>query len=387
MIRRRAVRLPAIISVAALAVATACGAPPTSSGGGGAGFDTAKGDTAQRLDSVYDQVGTDPDVAARREKLIELARAEGGTLTWYTAFNQTDAEDVVARFGERTGIEVRLYRAGSSTVRQRAEQEAQSGEIRADVMSLTGSDPAVAAEQGFYAELKTPVTDRLIPEAVFPTWVGDQIYPFVPAWNTDVVPPDRVPKNYVELLSNFRDGGMVLEVTDQDWFFGMVQLLKERNGMTEDAAIELIRQAAAAATPFDGHTLMTELIGAGEYQISPDNYHYRVESLIDDGAPLAWSPAIGPIIGGFGGSGIVATAQHPAAALLFMEYVMTDVQDEHWKGNGRTPTTKDTKLGILSDPAVELYLLDYAALMPDIEHWQDLYQQLVQASGKKPRDK
>lgn len=376
-----------VAAAAIVGTVAACGGAPTSGSGGGGGFDEARTEAAQRLRAVYDELGDETDVAARRAALIELAKAEGGAVTWYSAFAQNDAERVVEAFQEETGIEVRLYRAGSSTVRQRAEQESQAGSIRADVMSLSGSDPGVAAEQNYYAELDTPVTDRLVPEAVFDTWVGDQIYPFVPAWNTNRVPPDRVPTSYVDLLTDFRDGGMVLEVTDQDWFYGMVELLTTREGMTEDAAIQLIREAAAASTPFDGHTLMTELIGAGEYAISPDNYHYRVEGLIDDGAPMAWSPDIGPIVGGFGGSGIVSTVEHPAAALLFLEYIMTDVQDVHWKDNGRTPTTKDTKLGIMATPGVELLLLDYDAMMPEIEHWQNLYQELVQASGKKPVEK
>lgn len=362
----------ALLAAGSLALAACAGSPTVTSGSGG-------GKSDKKLDEVYSKLGGVNDLQSRRQKLISLAKDEGGSVTWYTAFNEDDAAALVKDFKAKTGITVRLYRAGSSTVRQRTEQEASGGGIRADVISATGSDPGILAKEGHYANLKTPITDRLIPQAVFPTWFGDQVYPFVAAWNTNAYP--TAPKDYKDLLTNFT-GGMAIEQTDADWLYGMVQLLK-KDGMTEDAALKLVGDAVKKSTPFDGHTNMTELIAAGQFKISPDNYHYRVLKTLKGGGKMAWSPKVGPIISEFGGSGIAKGAEHPAAALLLAEYLMVDNQQGQWVASQRTSTLKDAKIGVAATPDAEVYYIDYTGLIANITRYQKLFADMLAATGKK----
>lgn len=372
----------ALVAAGGLVLA-ACGGSPTATNTNKDGGSSASS-AAQKLQAVYDKVGNDTDLQSRRTALIKLAKEEGGTLTWYTAANEDDVNAIKSAFEKATGIKINLYRAGSSTVRQRVEQEAAGGGIRADVINSTGSDPGILAKEGHFAELKSPITDELIPEAVFPTWFGDQVYPFAPAWNTKAIPPAKAPKNYNDLLTNFRNGDMVVEQTDADWLFGMVELLTENEGMTEDAALKLVGDAVRASTPFDGHTAMTELLAAGQFKISPDNYHYRVLSTeAKSKGKIAWSSTIGPIISEFGGTGIANGAAHPAAALLFAEYNMVDVQQTQWVKSARTPTLKNTKIGLFADPNATAFFIDYKKLILNITRYQKLFSDMLAATGKK----
>ena len=88
--------------------------------------------TVHVLREGYVGLAGDSDLQSRRQKLIALAKKEGGSVTWYTAFNADDVAAINKDFKAKTGITVKLYRAGSSTVRQRTEQEASGGGIRAD---------------------------------------------------------------------------------------------------------------------------------------------------------------------------------------------------------------------------------------------------------------
>jgi iron(III) transport system substrate-binding protein len=370
--------IAALIAVVAVALA-ACGSPPTVSGNGET---SAVSDS--KLQQVYDDLAGANDLQARRQKLTELAKQEGGVVTWYTAFNADDVSAIVDDFKEKTGVTINVYRAGSATVRQRTEQEASGGGIRADVLSATGSDPGILAQEGHYAELKSPMLQQLIPQAVFPSWFGDQVYPFVVAWNTGAYPDGRLPKDYPDLLTNYTDG-MAIEQTDADWLYGMVALLREQNRMTEDDALKLVGEAVKRSTPFDGHTSMTELIAAGQFKIAPDNYHYRVLQTIKDGGKMAWSPKIGPIVSEFGGTGIARGAAHPAAALLLAEYLMIDNQQGQWATSQRTSTLKDAKIGVAADPSAQIYYIDYNGLIPSITRYQKLFADMLAATGKKAR--
>lgn len=369
----------ALVAAGLLALA-ACGGSPTASPDGGDNGDVAT--NVKKLDGVYDKLDGVTDLQDRREKLIDLAKDEGGSVTWYTASNEDDVRALSADFEDKTGISVKLYRAGSSTVRQRTEQEAAGGGIQADVVSATGSDPGILATEGHYAPLKSPILDQLLPQAVFPTWFGDQVYPFVPAWNTDAISESEAPTSYQDLLENYTDGGMVIEQTDADWLFGMVQYLQSDEGMTEDAALDLVRTAVESSTPFDSHTAMTELIAAGQFDISPDNYHYRVESTIEDGGNLDWDPTLGPVIAEFGGTGIAKGAQHPAAALLLSEYLMVDNQQNQWVKSDRTATLRDSGIGVRGIPGVKIYYIDYDALIKNITEYQKIFSDMLDATGK-----
>ena len=68
---------------------------------------------------------------------------------------------------------------------------------------------------------------------------------------------------------------------------------------------------------------MAQLTAAGEFDVTVNSYLHTVKELMDDGAPLAWEPAVEPLVSRADGVAIVKDAEHPAAALLFVTFCWT----------------------------------------------------------------
>ena len=272
----------------------ACGGAPTDTSSAPAddsAFAKAKQESAAKLDEVYKQLeGLTGD--ERRQKLIELAKA-GGTISWYTSLALDDAHEVADNFKKATGLEVEVYSASSDIVMQRIQAEASSGRIRADAFRLNGADLWMAATSGYFADkLESPVLDEIREGSVHGNWVEDQHYEYLPAWNTDLVVGDQVPKTYTDLLTNFRDGNLGFTIGDFDWLYGMVGLLKQE-GHSEEDAMKLLQDAARGGVPSSGHTLTATLLSAGQYKAAATTYAYRISRLVEDGAPVAFQPPLG----------------------------------------------------------------------------------------------
>ena len=95
---------------------------------------------------------------------MSAAKSEG-TVSWYTSTPVEAAQKIATLFEQETGIKVELFRSGGSAVMRRFLQEAQAGNIGADV--LTTSDPAATAalaRKGTFVEFKPKNFDK-VPDA------------------------------------------------------------------------------------------------------------------------------------------------------------------------------------------------------------------------------
>jgi iron(III) transport system substrate-binding protein len=171
-----------------------------------------------------------------------------------------------------------------------------------------------------------------------------------------------------------------MELGDVDWFATIVKgYFMEQKGMTEEETIDLFKEAAQGATFVDGHTLMTELVAAGEYSVALTPYSHRVDQYITDGAPMAWKPIVSPIVTRPEGIGLHATAEHPAAALLFIEWFLTDGQIIG-VAQERLPASTTVKGGGLPE-GTESIIIDVDAILEEFDKWSDLYDEIAQQSG------
>ena len=390
MTRGKTVRWLAVIMLAALLV-SACGSPPTAeddgaqqaggSEGGDGGSESAgdgdagSGEGLKRLEAVYAEVeGLEGD--ERREKLIELASEEGCEVSFYTSTNVDESGPVVEAFSDDTDIDVSLYRAGSETIVQRVIQESDAGFAGADVIGNNGPEMTILDNEGLLLPLKTPVTEDIVDFAVFDNWAGFYLNVFVAAWNTDRVKGDQVPKTWQDVLGYGE--GLAMEAGDVDWFATLVKYFVEEEGMSEEEAIDLFREGAKGSTVVDGHTLMAELLAAGEYDVTASSYQHRIPQLAKDGAPVAWEPAVQPAIVRPNGIGIHRDTDCPAGALLFTEYAMSDAQETLIEFD-RSPANTTVEGSFPED--VETILVDVEALLEESDKWEGLYEEIIQGSG------
>jgi iron(III) transport system substrate-binding protein len=375
-LRSRLVALSAVV----LVVAGACGNPPTSeedgspSPGGGGGLV----DVTPKLRDINSQLeGLDPK--ARREKLIALAEEEGGSFNAYGSTNLDDIFPMIDEFESATDIEVNYYRASSSDILQRVLQEADANFPGADLVFTNGPELTVIDQEGLLAPLDSPVTEAVPEEGRFDTWVWLYLNTFTASWNTDRVSAAAAPTSWEEVLAH--GDGLALEVGDFDWFATLVKtyFVGER-GMTEEEAIDLFRPAAQSATLVDGHTLMAELLVAGEYDLAASTYLHRVLQFERQDAPIAWEPPVEPLIIRPNGIGIHKFATHPASALLFLEFMLTDAQTLLLEID-RQPASEGIEGGGIPE-GVETVIVDLDALLDEREKWEGLWEEIIEGSGQ-----
>ena len=71
-----------------------------------------------------------------------------------------------------------------------------------------------------------------------------------------------------------------------------------------------------------GHTLIAELLAAGDIPIAISVYNQNVERLAQKGAPVKWKP-LPPTFGRPNSIGVARHAPHPHAALLFADFMLS----------------------------------------------------------------
>jgi iron(III) transport system substrate-binding protein len=360
-----------------LVIAAACSDTPTQEDDG----DEGPPDRAVApLQEIYSELeGLDAD--ARRERLIEMAEEEGAILNYYGSTNLDDVAPLIETFEEETGVEVNLYRASSEDILLRILQETDAEfENGVDAVEMNGPQMVILDREGQLAPLDTPTTDEHPEAGVLDNWAWVYINTFVPSWNTERVSAAEAPKTWEDVLTKF-DGRLAMEAGDFDWFATLVKdYFVAEQGMTEDEAVQLFRDAAAgSAAVVDGHTLMAELLVAGEYDIAASTYLHRVFQFKREDAPIEAEPFVEPLVVRPNGVGIHSNAAHPATALLWTEFELTDAQEEFIEID-RQPASASVPGGGLPT-GFEFIEVNLDALVDEVDKWEGLYEEIIQEAG------
>lgn len=106
-----------------------------------------------------------------------------------------------------------------------------------------------------------------------------------------------------------------------------------------------------------GHTLMAELVAAGEIPIAAALYNHGVERLALAGGPIKWKA---PTLCRPAAIGVSSHPPHPYCALLFADFILSREGQELIKSRQRVPasTVVDTALNkflfMMNAPAITL---------------------------------
>jgi iron(III) transport system substrate-binding protein len=307
--------------------------------------------------------------ADRAQRLIEGAKREGA-LTMYSNAPTDDNAALVGAFEKKYGIKVNLYRASSEEIRQRVLAEA--GARRFDVDFILDNAPAMealAAEQ-LLTEVKSPELADVMARAIPPhrEWAGFCLNVLVQAYNTDLIKKTELPKSYSDLLDPRWKGRIAIAADDSDWFAGLMRELGE------DVGLKLFRQIAATNgfSARKGHTLLTNLVAAGEAPLALTVFNYTAEQLKKRGAPIDWF-IIAPLISMPNSIAVARMAQHPSAAVLMFDFMLSDAQkilaDRDYVAVSR-------KVGAPLDRD-QLTVMDSAAVLAQGDKWDRLYNQII----------
>ena len=161
-------------------------------------------------------------------------------------------------------------------------------------------------------------------------------------------------------------GKLGIEADDSDWFGAAVEALSEERGL------KLFRDIVASngVSVRKGHTLLANLVVSGEVPLAISSYFYKVAQLKDRGAPID-ALAFAPEVARFEGAGVARRAPHPYAAVLFMEFMLTEAQDILAKRNFFPADVRVKPM-----PA-GLTFLDPAKALDQSQKWSKYYRDIV----------
>jgi iron(III) transport system substrate-binding protein len=329
-----------------------------------------------KADGVYAQIAGLPK-DQQRAKAEELAKKEGGTLSLYTSMTADIATPVADAFEKKYGIHVSVFRGNSETVLQRAMQEAQAHKSGADAVETNFLEMTALSDNGILADFNGSALDKVEPTGKFKHWTASRFNVFQPAWNTDLIKPGQEPHSWEDLALPKYKGKLTLEVSDSDWFENVTKYWLDQ-GKSQAEVDKLWKDIAANAKVAKGHTTMMQFLTAGQTPMEAMNYTYITDRAAEKGAPVTHLPKSGrssiPAFGRPNGVGMIKDAQHPAAAWLFYDWLLTDGQKElvHL---GLTPSTKVP--GDKSLNGITLVPFDVKGLSKDDGSWDKKYDALL----------
>ena len=323
----------------------------------------AHAEAPSKNDDVFRYQGAD-----RGARLAERARQEG-TLVIYTSLAPTESRPLAEAFEKKYGVKVDLWRALSDKVVQRAVTEAQANRHAVDVIETNGPEMEAIAREKILAEVYSPYLADL-PAGGIPahrTWYPDRLNFFVVGYNTQKVKREDIPTTYEGFLDPKWQGRIGIEATDSEWMAAIVKQWGEAQGM------DFFRKLAAMKPDMrKGHVLLAQLIATGEVPVGLSCYNANVESLKKKGAPIDYVP-VQPVIARPQGIGAAREAPHPAAALLFIDFVLSPEGQKLYESMGRVPASTRVKSHLNDFPFV---MTDPGTILRESQKWESVWNDL-----------
>ncbi|WP_019634105.1 ABC transporter substrate-binding protein [Actinomadura atramentaria] len=308
---------PAALAAAlsAVVLAAACGGPPTGSA-----------DPASASDSkvaVYEKFARMTG-AERTAALVEAAKAEG-EVDVYTS-NEKLQSLVAGPFQKKYGIKVNVFRAQSEDLLQRVVQEDSANKPKNDVVDATNFELGVLSDKKILSRYDSDLRKKLSPQAQIDAgWVATRFNAITVVRNTEKVSAADAPRTFEDLADPKWKGKLAMELSDSNWYMALRDYFRDQ-GRSDADITKLFKGIAANARTVQGHVKLNDLLAAGEGAIGVTAYNRLALAARAKGAPLAVDTAVQPIVLVPSGVAPMTRAAHPAAALLFMDFLLTDGQ-------------------------------------------------------------
>jgi iron(III) transport system substrate-binding protein len=306
--------------------------------------------------------------ADRDQRIIDAAKKEKQAVV-YTSLNLKDSVPITQAFDKKYGVKVELWRSSSEKVLQRALTEARAGRHAVDAFELNGPEMEALYREGLLEQFHSPHFKSL-PPAAFPKhrhYAADRFNFFTIAYNTKLVKPDEVPNSYEDLLNPRWVGKIGIEGSDDDWFASIVKHMGEKKGL--DFFRKLAQMKPQVRT---GHTLLAELVAAGEIPLVATIYNHNAERLLVNGAPIKWK-ALDPTFGRPNAVAVAKHAQRPNAAMLFVDFMLSPEGQNLIKQRNRVPASTAVETNLNKFP---FQMIDPVVVLDESEKWEKLWSEL-----------
>jgi len=249
--------------------------------------------------------------------LAESAKEEG-KVAFYA--NITAIQPIMQEFTKVKGVKGEYTRISTSKFLATVLTEHQAGKLMADVLQAPLPIMELLKEKGVLAAYQSPAA------ASYPAWTrkDDKIQIFgieyvALIYNKELVKPEDAPKRYEDLTDpKWREkivmANPAAHATTISWLIG----LKENVFPSEAAWMKFVKGLAANKPMFVRSFGPTPApVESGEKLIGISMPKYIITKAP---APLDWARVEQPLLGTPRGISVTATARHPNAAKLFVDY-------------------------------------------------------------------
>src|SRR5262245_4352089 len=271
-------------------------------------------------------------------KVLEGARKEG-RLVLYTGMDTEEANLYANEFSKKYPyVKTEIFRSNGEKVQARFLVEHRAGVHSADIFQTSIIQVYQLKNANLLAryaseEATTYAAGFKDPQGY---WTAFYQIPYVVGYNTRMVAQKDVPGSYEDLLNPRWKGFIGLETEEYQWFYHMLQI------MGRDKGLEYMKKFAAQNLQMrKGHTLLAQLVAAGEMAIATVVYSNRIERMKGTGAPVDWVRFKGPTITAINAIAIPEKAPHPNTARLFVDLVLSKEGQNLLRGLRRIPARPD----------------------------------------------
>src|SRR6185437_13777658 len=314
-------------------------------------------------EAVFHLAGPDRDA-----KLAERAKKEG-TVVLYTSLAPSESKPLAEAFEKKYGVKVELWRALSDKVVQRTVAEARAHRNSFDVVETNGPEMEMIAREKVFTTFDSPYLADLPADAVpaHKLWLPDRMNYFVVGYNTDKVKRSDIPATYEGFLDPKWKGRIGIEATDQEWMATLVKKWGEQKGM------DFFRKLAAMKPDMrKGHILLAKLVAAGEVPVGLTMYNSNIETLKRKGEPIDFVP-VQPVAARPQGIAVAKDAPHPAAAVLFADFVLSPEGQKLYESMGRVPASTKVKSHLNNFPFT---LIEPSTVLEESDKWEKIWNEL-----------
>lgn len=308
----------------------------------------------------------------RKARLIEAAKKEG-ELSVYHVYPNLPL--IMSAFTKKYGIKVKAWRASSETVLQRLTTEARGGRFEADIVQNNAPENEAAHREKLLQAVSSPYQRDLISQAVpaHKEWVGITLDVWTAAYNTDKVKKEELPKSYRDLLDPKWKGRLGIEAGDHAWFGALME------EVGEDQGIKLFGNIIASngMSVRKGHSLLTTMVSSGEVPLALSVYSWNPVAIKRKGAPIEGF-ALSPVIAQPSTIAMLKKAPHPAAAVLFYDFMLSEGQqllaDADYVATSKNIESPFAKISVK--------FIDPARALDMQEKWFKMYEETVIKKAK-----
>ena len=268
--------------------------------------------------------------------LVSGAKKEG-KLYWYTTMGVVDHTKYIARFNKKYPfIKVNVRRAGGTRLIPLLQTEHRAGKHLFDVVMGSRFAPSFV-RSGIFAKYISPEAKHFAKGTKDPEgyWTDAYSNGVGVNYNTEMVPPDKVPQTWEDLLKPMWKGKIAADPREISWYDTVLRTMGPEKGR------RFLKKLGEQDLQFRvGFTLKANGLIAGEFPLCLC-YVHQIDRVKKHGAPVDWVKnsdlfivnKLHPIL-------ISAQARNPNAARLFLDFALSKEAQELMLKLGRTGSSR-----------------------------------------------